>query len=179
MLRRTALAFAFALAAAGCVDPFGTPDPIENPDSPDAGPPIDAPTPDANRECVPRVNQVTSGHHNPGTNCLECHNGQQQNLGAPIFTFGGTVYAQDGVTPVVGATVIVVDAEGKDVRVPTMQNGNFWSTEPMVPPYVTGVSRCPSNNATMIENFRDGDCNSCHGATGSPGRVTFPGPATP
>jgi hypothetical protein len=172
---RTSLALTLAATAAaslaGCLDPFGTPDPIENPDDPDAGPAIDAPPPDANLECEPRVNQVTSGYHNPGTNCLECHNGQQ--AGAPVFTFGGTAYAQDKVTPVVGATVIVIDAAGTVVKVPTMQNGNFYSSTPLVPPYITGMSRCP-DNVTMIQNFRDGDCNSCHGPVGAPGRVTFP-----
>ncbi len=174
-MRQTLIAFALTCTVGGslvgCIDPFGTPDPIENPDRPDAGPIIDAPPPDANLTCEPQVNQVTSGHHNPGTDCLTCHNGQE--AGAPIFTFGGTAYKRDGITPLSGATIIVIDAEGLRVKVPTMQNGNFYSATPMVPPYVTGLSQCPST-ATMIENFRDGDCNSCHRDTGSPGRVRFP-----
>jgi hypothetical protein len=165
-MRRTPIAILFAslTLAAACVAPEL---PDVGGDEPDAIPP----PPDARLDCEPQHATVGSGYHNPGQNCLECHNGQQ--AGAPIFTLGGTAYAdEDGTIPLVGATVIVIDGDGNVVKLPTQQNGNFYTSAQLSPPYVTAVSQCP-DNVPMITNFSDGDCNSCHGAVGSPGRVYF------
>ncbi|MCA9675248.1 MAG: hypothetical protein H6708_22125 [Kofleriaceae bacterium] len=176
-MRRLTQTFAFITllatgAAAGCLDPFGLPDPPDPQDQVDAALPPDATPPDAAPgDCVPQVQSVGSGYHNPGQNCLECHNGQA--AGAPVFSIGGTAYKSDGVTPLSGSTVILIDAAGTVLHLPTQQNGNFYSQAQLVPPYITAVSRCPTN-AQMIENFRDGDCNSCHSGVDQPGRITFP-----
>jgi hypothetical protein len=155
-----------AAGATACTTP-GFPD---IPDQPDAAPP----TPDAKLDCELKVQSVGDGHHNPGQNCLDCHNGQQQAQGAPIFTIGGTLYKDAaGTIPRIGATVIIIDSNGKVVKVPTQQNGNFYSSAQLTAPYSLGVSECPGENKPMISQTPDGDCNSCHTGAGAPGRILF------
>lgn len=167
---RRLLAFALVLASSsmvGCLTP-AFPD---IPGAPDAEPP---PPPDAMLDCEVRVFPVGDGHHNPGQNCLECHNGQQQPQGAPIFTFAGTVFKDAaGTIPKTGATVIVIDANGTVAKAVTQANGNFYSSAALVAPYSVGASECPAANVPMIENFSDGDCNSCHTGADAPGRIIF------
>lgn len=167
---RLALVSLSLLAATACIAP-------ELPaaeDPPDAAPP---PPPDAQLDCEPRIFQVGTGHHNPGMPCLDCHNGQQQDLGANIYKLAGTVFQdREGTIPKVGATVIIIDGEGTVVKLPTQQNGNFYTAAQLVPPYNTLVSQCgaPVENLPMITNFVDGDCNSCHsGPATEPGFVVF------
>ncbi len=164
---RPLLTIALALLGA-CVQPSFPPD---QPDVPDAAPP----EPDAMIEldCEPRVQAVGSGHHNPGTECLTCHNGQQ--VGAPIFKIAGTAFQRDGVTPQRGGTIMVIDANNQVVKLVTQTNGNFYSSANLTPPYITLTSMCPGENTPMITNFVDGDCNSCHRSDGTdPGLVKFP-----
>jgi hypothetical protein len=152
------------IAFAACVTPE-LPQPIE--EVPDAMPP----PPDAPDNCEPYVASIGSGYHNPGQNCLECHNGQDP--AAPIYTLAGTVFKDAaGTIPKTHATVVVFDANGNVVRIPTTANGNFYTSAQLTPPYYTAVSQCPTT-VPMQTNFVDGDCNSCHGATGSPGRILF------
>lgn len=168
MTRLTLAATSFAALAAACV----TPPLPDTGGQPDAAPPIDAAPPDAPEGCELRVQNVGTGYHNPGTACLDCHQGQQP--GAPYFSTGGTIYKDAaGTIPKVGATVIVIDGNGVMVKMPTMRNGNFYTSIPLSPPFTTWVSECP-DNVPMISNFVDPDCNSCHRETGQPGRVVFP-----
>ena len=159
------------LAATACIAPE-LPDLSEEPDA--MPPPV---PPDAMLDCEPRIFNVGDGHHNPGMACLECHNGQQQDLGANIYTLGGTVFQDTaGTIPKVGATVIVIDGDGTVVKLPTQQNGNFYTSAALTPPYNTIVSQCGAEieNVPMIANFVDGDCNSCHsGPATAPGFVVF------
>jgi cytochrome c5 len=150
------------LATAACVTPA-----LPLPDQQaDAGVPTDAPD-----NCEVRVENVGDGHHNPGTACLECHNGQA--AGAPVFTLAGTVYKDAaGTIPKTHATVIVYDGDGNVVKLPTAANGNFYTQAALAPPYFTAVSQCPAT-APMAQNFSDGDCNSCHSGAASPGRILF------
>jgi hypothetical protein len=164
------LRLAFASLAASFAVACVTPDlPPRTQD--DAEPDAQPPPPDARLDCEVKHNAVGSGYHNPGTPCLECHNGQQ--AGAPRFSIGGTVFRDAaGTIPVVGATVIVIDGNGLVVKLPTQQNGNFYSQAILSPPFVTAVSQCP-DNVPMLSNFVSGDCNSCHRAVGEPGYVVF------
>ena len=166
-MRRLAFLAPVALAAAACVTPSLPPEEGDDEPAPDAAPP----QPDADLDCEPQIQTVGTGYHNPGTACLDCHQGQQ--AGAPFFTIGGTVYKDAaGTLPVKGATVLVIDAENRVVKLPTMLNGNFYTSAQLTPPYITVVSRCP-DNVPMISNFSDGDCNSCHSGLKNPGRVVF------
>jgi hypothetical protein len=171
MLRLALVSFSL-LALVGvtaCIEPE-LPDLTEEPDA--APPP---PPPDAALDCEPREFQVGTGHHNPGLACLECHNGQDP--AAPIYTLAGTVFQDlQGTIPKVGATVIIIDGDGTVVKVPTQQNGNFYTPAGLTPPFNTAVSQCgaPIENLPMITNFVDGDCNSCHsGPATEPGYVVF------
>ena len=115
--------------------------------------------------CEQEVAPAGTGHHNPGMSCLTsgCHRGG----GGPVYTVGGTLYdAHAGGLPVAGATVVVIDGDGNRFELPTAQNGNFWSTEPMVFPLLVRASQCPLD-APMISLSQNGDCNSggCHGPT--------------
>jgi hypothetical protein len=159
MLRHAATPV-LALLLAGCTTP-------ELPQSVDAAPV----PPDAELDCEPLVDGLGTGYHNPGTACLDCHQGQQPS--APFFTLAGTVFKDAaGTLPARGATVIVVDGDGTVIKMPTQLNGNFWSSVPLAPPLTTVLSRCP-DNIPMISNFVDGDCNSCHGGVGDPGRIVL------
>ncbi len=151
-----------------CVQP-SLPPPDE--EAPDAMPP--APDAMIDLDCEPRIQSVPSGYHNPGQECLSCHNGQQ--AGAPIYKIAGTAFQRDGVTPQAGGTIIVIDANNNVVKLATGQNGNFYSSANLTPPYITMTSMCPGDNKPMITNFVDGDCNSCHRSDGTdPGQVKFP-----
>ncbi|MCB9562317.1 MAG: carboxypeptidase regulatory-like domain-containing protein [Kofleriaceae bacterium] len=114
--------------------------------------------------CVPETAPAGDGHHNEGQACLTsgCH----RNSGGPAFTVAGTVYdiKKNGLT-VPGATIVVIDGDGKEVRIPTAQNGNFWTSEPLSPPLYVRASQCP-NDRRMVSLSQDGDCNAgqCHSA---------------
>jgi hypothetical protein len=152
------------LVTAACVTP-PLPQPIE--EAPDAG----VVPPDAPDNCEPLVANVGGGHHNPGQNCLECHNGQDP--AAPVFTLAGTVFKDAaGTIPKTRATVIVYDGDGNVVKMSTQLNGNFYTSAALTPPFFTAISQCP-NEEQMNENFSDGDCNSCHSGAAAPGRIIF------
>jgi len=115
--------------------------------------------------CEPEVATSGTGHHNPGMPCLTsgCH---RQGTG-PEFTVGGTLYASSaGNLPMPGATIVVIDGDGNRFELPTADNGNFWSAEPMVMPLLLRASQCPLDKA-MISLSQNGDCNrgGCHGPT--------------
>lgn len=115
--------------------------------------------------CEREVAPPGTGHHNPGMPCLTsgCHRGG----GGPEFTVGGTLYdSKSGNLPFPGATIVILDGDGNRFEVPTAENGNFWSTEPMVFPLLLRASQCPLDEA-MISLSQSGDCNrgGCHGPT--------------
>jgi hypothetical protein len=113
--------------------------------------------------CEQEVAVNGTGHHNEGMPCLDsgCH----RNGGGPTFTVGGTMYATtDGTTPMPGATVVVIDGDGKRLELATAQNGNFWTSEPVVMPLLVKASQCPWDNP-MVSLSQVGNCNQggCHG----------------
>jgi hypothetical protein len=140
--------------------------PVSGPDGgtePDAGGGPDAgPGPDSGPSCSPPVTGVGDGHHNPGKNCMSCHNSLAASL---KWTVAGTLYdAVSGGSAVAGATVTVTDANGKKVTMISQTNGNFYTTEHVVFPLNAGASSCPDSvrmNGTVTGG---GSCNrtGCH-----------------
>jgi len=113
-------------------------------------------------DCVPQSVASESGHHNPGTACLQCHGAGQ----GPDFTLGGTVY--DGLNsdvPMAGVTVTLLDADGVELILTTSENGNFWTNQQLAYPVTTTTSNCP-NTHPMLSTVQSAgaDCNSggCH-----------------
>jgi mono/diheme cytochrome c family protein len=112
----------------------------------------------------------------PGKRCLACHSVS----GGPSLTLAGTVYPTlhepDGCNGVDGgASVVIVDAAGKSHTLPVNAAGNFLRVTGLPMPYTARVVR-----GTKVREMRtpqtDGDCNGCHGESGtqSPGRIMAP-----
>ena len=93
---------------------------------------------DAGNGCIDKQASPGSGHHNAGQDCMNgCHNHG--------FTIAGTVYAAvNGGTPVVGATVHVVDANGQKLDIVTQDNGNFYTSTPVAYPITVLATECPN-----------------------------------
>ncbi len=121
--------------------------------SADAG--VDAST------CINAVTSPGSGHHNAGQDCGGCHD----NLSASIrWTVSGTLYnAATGGSAVSGATVVVVDANGKKLSLPTYDNGNFYTTTAVTFPLTVRATKCPAD-LHMVSAVQKGSCNAsgCH-----------------
>lgn len=104
-----------------------------------------------------------SGHHNAGKECQGCH---APGNGAPTFYLGGTLYsAVSGGTAVAGATINVTDAAGTTIKIISADNGNFWSSTPLVYPLKVNASLCPSTVAMSSTVGGNGACNNCHNST--------------
>jgi hypothetical protein len=105
------------------------------------------------------------GHHNAGLDCSNCHNGSQTTSdpnSPPHWYAAGTLY--DGASSsktVAGATIHITDKNGKSVSLVTADNGNFYTSEPLVPPLKVKGSLCPSNVA-MSASATSAFCNGCH-----------------
>jgi hypothetical protein len=132
----------------------------------DAGAASDA----AGFACRDKVASVGSGNHHPGEDCQgSCHNHG--------FTLGGTIFAAaNSTTPLVGATLTVVDAAGNTFDLPSQRNGNFYTSQRISFPVSVTASLCPSA-APMITHVAatmDG-CNKggCHVA-GAQGVIHLP-----
>jgi len=128
--------------------------------APDGGA-VDAAPPAADAAaCLPALATTDKGKHHPGESCARCHEG----IKAPRFASAGTLYdGRTGTVPVAGATIELIDAAGKIVRLTTALNGNFYTTEPLVLPVFTRASACPADRP-MISKVQNGDCNAagCH-----------------
>jgi hypothetical protein len=112
--------------------------------------------------CDEPVATNASGQHNAGEACLNCHVGGD----APRFQVGGTIYsALGGGSPVVGATVRMIDANGTEHVAISARNGNFWLTEAVALPLTVQASSCPST-LNMVSQSSVGNCNAggCHDA---------------
>jgi hypothetical protein len=155
----------------GCT--VGDPEPLTGGDAPDAGTsPQDSgdPAPDGPAvACEDTQAIIPDGNHNAGASCLTCHNGTT----APQWTLAGTLYTSPaGAAPQPGATIIVTDANGTEVKIPTANNGNFWTTTKLTFPVTVAASECPNTEA-MTAQVQVGDCNSCHTGGGN-GRIYLP-----
>lgn len=121
----------------------------------DAGTPVEI-------ACDDAVATGESGEHNAGQPCLNCHG----NGDAPSFSLGGTVYSGlAGGSPVVGATIRVIDAVGTEYIAISARNGNFWLRDDLALPVRVSASSCPSA-LPMVAPSPVGNCNAggCHDA---------------
>lgn len=92
--------------------------------------------------CDPVAATTSDGHHHPGEDCMMCHH---QGGSATPYTVGGTLYTDSGgAKPAAGVTMHFIDGSGTDLVVVTQTNGNFWSTDPLVPPVIAFGSLCPN-----------------------------------
>ena len=144
--------------------------PDTSPDAGGGGGGIDAGTDAAGFACRNQVNRVGSGNHHPGEDCQgSCHNHG--------FTLGGTMFsAANSTTPVVGATITIVDHAGKTFDIVSQANGNFYTSQPLAFPVTVTASECPSVSPmiTQVTATMDG-CNKggCH-VIGAQGRIHLP-----
>jgi hypothetical protein len=110
--------------------------------------------------CIDGVASPGSGKHHAGDDCLGCHDTQSKR-----WTISGTLYsAATGGTAVAGATIEVVDATGKVVKLTTYSNGNFYTTTAVTKPLKVRATKCPSDRP-MIGAVNDGSCNGCHNSS--------------
>lgn len=122
----------------------------------------DAAATDAGKKnnCIDGVASPGSGKHHAGDDCLGCHDTQSKR-----WTIAGTLYsAATGGNAVAGATIEVVDATGKVVKLTTYSNGNFYTTTPVTKPLTVRATKCP-NDRPMVGKVNDGSCNGCHNGT--------------
>lgn len=111
--------------------------------------------------CIPLTQAQSSGHHNAGTACLGCHDGNN----ATRWTAAGTLYnAVSGGSAIAGATIVLTDANGQQVQIVSSTNGNFYTQTALAYPVTARASGCPSD-VPMIAKASSGDCNTCHNST--------------
>jgi hypothetical protein len=115
----------------------------------------------------------------PGADCLTCHN-EEVMTGTPApphgnspFFMAGTVY--DGILGgVARANVLVrvLDQAGIAVEMTTNEWGNFYSSQPLAPPFTAEiwVGKEVLRMETPVES---GACNSCHSCDGDAGGKLF------
>jgi len=152
-------------------DQDAVPDPVEDP-APDAAEDV---TPDATEDavdmpaeemeppaCIDPEPSPGDGEHHAGDDCLSCHASQPASR---RWTVAGTLYSDaSGSSAVSGATVEVVDSEGKTVGLVTHDNGNFYTIESFAFPVQVRASKCP-DDAPMASAVTNGSCNSCHNSS--------------
>ena len=109
--------------------------------------------------CIPEATPSGDSGHAPGMDCMSCH----ATMTGPLkFTLAGTLFDDaTGSSPVGGATVVVTDDSGDEIRLVTHPSGNFYTTIPIDYPALVEVSKCP-DTAVMLTTFETGGCNSCH-----------------
>jgi cytochrome c5 len=89
---------------------------------------------------MPASSNLPAGNHNPGLDCMSCHNGQM--VGAPAYSIAGTLFAPSG-TPLAGATVLITDSNSNSFTLVTASNGNFYTGSAVALPLTAlGVSDC-------------------------------------
>ena len=115
--------------------------------------------------CIPLQTTVDDGHHNPGKDCLTCHDGNHAN--ATKFLVAGTLFsAATGGTGVAGATVEIVDSAGIVTPLVTAMNGNFYTSQAVTFPLTVRATSCPNEQPMITKVLTTGaSCNNCH-ATG-------------
>nr|HEX4315733.1 hypothetical protein [Kofleriaceae bacterium] len=182
------------LAAAVSACSIGTPGGADIPDSPP--PPIDAAPICLNAASPPPGGPLTNNlgdgggsncnagsgsglagsaacDHQAGNDCLGCHGeGNNTANNAPLFSVAGTLYdGPEGVNPVIGATIVIVDSMGSTLNLATATNGNFYASAPVQLPITVKASQCPGTH-TMVE-ATTGQCNSsgCHNQGSVNGRA--------
>jgi hypothetical protein len=138
-------------------------------------------------QCVNRVAPPSPAHihangntTNAGLSCITggCH-GTPLGNGAPQFTFAGTLYGLDGVTPQAGATVRVYpNGSTNPLTMVTDDAGNFstGANPPNPFPAATDVTACPGTQGMTgkLNVANDGSCSggvACHGGGSTTGTI--------
>lgn len=157
-------------------------------EEPDASPVAPKPPKDAGaKDAAPDATSVcTSGSMvapgsppsalmKPGRACIGCHSA----AGGPTFEIAGTVYPSlhepNDCNGVSGVKVLIIDAAGNMMQLPTNTAGNFMRVTSFPRPYRAMVVRGNSVREMKTPQF-DGDCNGCHSewGDGAPGRIMAP-----
>ncbi len=99
--------------------------------------------------CIPEEGPLME----PGSDCLECHDGGEARRWTAAGTWGGQ-----------GNAVSIQDAGGKSFTLRTNQAGNFYTAESLSFPLRVSV-----NGRAMPSAVSDGSCNRCHGEGGRGG----------
>jgi hypothetical protein len=89
----------------------------------------------------------------PGSNCLECHDGGE----APRWTVAGTL------SGMAWRPLLIQDAAGKTFTRPINEAGNFWTSEPVTFPLRVSVDGVAMPGTVTASGA---NCNSCHGGGG-------------
>jgi hypothetical protein len=120
---------------------------------------------------------------NPGRSCVKCHDDYDDEFHAPKYTLGGTVmghlHENDDCRGEPEMFVVVTDANGQEIKLPTNHAGNFWmdiTVELEMPLEAKIIDRNGNERVKQIP-VSSGDCAMCHtkeGAFGAPGRLTPP-----
>lgn len=163
--------FLFALAVSGCTGFVESGGGIGGDSSATDAPgsSVDAAVDSSGAACRAQITNVGSGNHHPGMNCMDgCHNHG--------FTLAGTLFAPGTTTPVVGATITVVDAANVSFDMVTQRNGNFYTSTRVTFPVAVAATSCPDlvHMAGQV-TAGNGGCNAqgCH-ATGGQGAIHLP-----
>jgi len=97
--------------------------------------------------CIPEEGPMME----PGSDCMECHDGGEARRWTAAGTFGGQ-----------GNQVVLQDAAGKSLTLHTNRAGNFWTAEPLTFP----LRRVSVNGSVMPATppVSQGSCNvaGCH-----------------
>ena len=117
----------------------------------------------------------------PGDTCINCHVTQKKCTKSSCnFRIAGTVYPTahepTNCNGLQGPVVVVTDANNTTVSLATNSVGTFTSTAALVAPFTVKVTYNGKTRA-MSAKAPNGDCNSCHTATGTqnaPGRIMAP-----
>lgn len=117
--------------------------------------------------------------HRPGQPCITCHDGA---IGDPNeFSVAGTVFVTaDALTPAVGATVTLTNADGTAYALRANQAGNFYASPrelSLVFPVRVKVSYQGVDVQMSSTIGRAGSCADCHfdpAGPGSAGHIYIP-----
>jgi hypothetical protein len=136
-------------------DDVAAEDPLPDPVDEEPG---EDPTGDTDEDCVPGQTPTGSAGHSPGMDCRGCHA-----MSPPYLTVAGTLYTDAaGSLVLTGATVVLTDSAGAEIRLVSHVTGNFFTDAAVAFPATVSVSMCP-DAAAMTSAVTDGSCNRCHG----------------
>jgi hypothetical protein len=113
--------------------------------------------------------------HRPGQPCLLCHDGA---FGDPrAFAMAGTVFqSANAVTPLEGATITLLGADGSTQTATTNAAGNFYlSTSEYTPHYPVHVKSIVSGGKSIFMQSHIGENGSCAGCHADPSGPDSPG----
>lgn len=115
----------------------------------------------------------TGPEHRPGQPCLVCHGGDGP--GSPEWSIAGTAYTTRGGTDSLsGATVVLIEPNGTEHRLPTNRAGNFYIDAKRWQPIYPLRARLESGSEKIeMQSLINGttSCATCHRGSGGPSSV--------